>query len=166
MIVRLPEDTSYDYSGIPVVNDATVEGTNFADADAQVAVTPIIPLELETTTTKSFDPATGGATRALAVGAPAQYTDMPVGAECAVTETRDGGAHAVRMTPADPADPSTAVVTTAGAAVAVTVDNRFDSALATTGADARAGMLALGTALGLIAIGAAVLVITRRRRTL
>ena len=109
----------------------------------------------------------GGATRALAVGAPAQYTDMPVGAECAVTETRDGGAHAVRMTPADSSDPSAAVVTiAAGAAVAVTVDNRFDSALAATGADARAGMLALGTALGLIAIGAAVLVITRRRRTL
>lgn len=67
--VRLPEDTSYDYSGIPVVNDATVEGTNFADADAQVAVTPIIPLELETTTTKSFGPATVIASPGAAVTA-------------------------------------------------------------------------------------------------
>ena len=69
MTVRLPEDTSYDFSGIPVVNDATVEGTNFADADAQVAVTPIIPLELETAATKSFDPATVIASPGAAVTA-------------------------------------------------------------------------------------------------
>lgn len=106
----------------------------------------------------------GGSTRAFTTAAPAEYDELPVGAQCVVTETSSGGASAVTMTPGDPDDPASAVVTIgADAAVTVTVDNRFDAAvLPLTGAEsARAGVLAV---LALLALGAGALLVVRRRR--
>ncbi|MGN8551528.1 UNVERIFIED_CONTAM: DUF5979 domain-containing protein [Microbacterium sp. SLM126] len=107
----------------------------------------------------------GGATRPLTTTQPAVYDELPVGAECAVTETGDGGADAVTVTPASPDDPSTAIVTIeADAAATVTVDNRFDSALSATGSDAT--YLAGITAVAWLAIMGGVLAVvgSRRRR--
>lgn len=106
----------------------------------------------------------GGAVRALTTGTPVVYDDLPVGAECAVSETGNGGADAVTYTPADPADPNRALVSVgAGEAASVTIDNRFDTALPPTGADG-ARLAGLG-AIGILTILAGVLatVIVRRR---
>lgn len=54
---QLPADASYDTSGVPVVNNAVIEGTNFADAFGEVAVTPVIEADLATAATKAFTPA-------------------------------------------------------------------------------------------------------------
>lgn len=65
----LPADTSYDVTGVPVVNDAVIEGTNFTDVDAQVAVTPLVPLALATTPAKTLTPDTAVAIAGTAVTA-------------------------------------------------------------------------------------------------
>ncbi|ANJ28317.1 hypothetical protein ATC03_18010 [Agromyces aureus] len=71
----LPAGTSYDLSGIPVLNSALIEGVNFADVPAEVAVTPVIPLALATTPTKTIDPASAIATPGTAVGASLEATN-------------------------------------------------------------------------------------------
>lgn len=107
----------------------------------------------------------GGAVRPLTAAAPALYEDLPVGAECAVTETDDGGADAVTLTPASPDDPTTAIVTIgADAAASVTVDNRFDLPLPATGSDSTRLAAAGGIAFLTIAAGVLVVAGSRRRR--
>ena len=106
----------------------------------------------------------GGAVRDLTTASPVVYEDLPVGAECAVVETGNGGADAVTYAPADPDAAHRAIVTVgADEAASVTIDNRFDTALPATGADG-ARMAGLG-AIGILAILAGVLatVVVRRR---
>ncbi|KJL40375.1 DUF5979 domain-containing protein [Microbacterium trichothecenolyticum] len=106
----------------------------------------------------------GGAVRALTTGAPVIFEDLPVGAECTLRETSNGGADAVTYTPADPDGADRAVVTVGGEdAASVAIDNRFDSPLPATGADG-ARMAGLG-AIGALAILAGVfaMVVMRRR---
>ena len=109
----------------------------------------------------------GGAVRELTTAAPVVYEDLPVGAECAVTETSNGGADAVTYTPADPDGANRAVVTVGGEdAASITVDNRFDSPLPATGADGArvAGLGAIG-ALAILAGVFAMVVVRRRSRS-
>lgn len=93
--VVLPEDVSADVSGVPVVNDALLEGTNFVDVDDQVEVTPVVPVELATTATKAFDPDSSLATPGTPVRA-------------ALTATNDSNATVETLTIQDPVDPDAA----------------------------------------------------------
>ncbi|MFB7891890.1 DUF5979 domain-containing protein [Microbacterium sp. NPDC056044] len=109
----------------------------------------------------------GGAARALTVATPVIYEDLPVGAECAVTETSSGGADAVTYTPADPQGAQRAVVTVGGEdAASITVDNRFDSPLPATGVEGArlAGLGAIG-ALAILAGVFAIVLVRRRGRS-
>ncbi|MFF2487065.1 DUF5979 domain-containing protein [Microbacterium sp. NPDC058062] len=109
----------------------------------------------------------GGAVRALTMAAPVVYEDLPVGAECAVSETSNGGADAVTYTPADPDGANRAVVTVGGeGAASITIDNRFHSPLPATGADGArlAGLGAIG-ALAILAGVFAMVVVRRRSRS-
>ena len=92
---QLPADVSYDVSGIPVQNDATIEGTNFADDDAFAVVTPVVPLDLVTTATKAFTP-----TEAIAVAG------APVSAALGGTNTSNGTVDSLAIQ--DPVDPDAA----------------------------------------------------------
>ncbi|KAF2412983.1 hypothetical protein B1729_12100 [Microbacterium sp. B35-04] len=106
----------------------------------------------------------GGALRELTTAGPVVYEDLPVGAECAVLETGNGGADAVTYTPADPDAANQALVTVGADEVAsLAIDNRFDTALPATGADG-ARMAGLG-AIGILAVlaGALATVVVRRR---
>jgi uncharacterized repeat protein (TIGR01451 family) len=99
----------------------------------------------------------GGADRTLsaATGLVTHYEQLPVGAECTVTETSDGGASAVTISPDDGA------VTVADSAdIAISVVNRFDdpATLPFTGTDAR-GELAAAALL----VIAGILLLRRRR---
>ncbi|WP_197061088.1 DUF5979 domain-containing protein [Microbacterium mangrovi] len=69
----------------------------------------------------------GGAVRELHVGTPVVYDDLPVGAECTITETGNSGANDVTFTPADPDNPDQAVVpvTENGETAHVLVDNVY-----------------------------------------
>lgn len=95
--VRLRADTPYEANGIPIRNTATT------DADTQTSgplssfadVTPVIPLSLDTTATKTIDPPS-------AVAAPGQ----PVTAT--VTAQNSSNALADTMTIVDPIDPTAA----------------------------------------------------------
>ncbi|MFH8251749.1 DUF5979 domain-containing protein [Microbacterium sp. B2969] len=147
---------TFDVGSLEVVK--SVSGT---DAAAHAAD------EFEVTAACTFDGAAidipDGAVRTLTVAAPVVYEDLPVGAECTVAETDAGGADAVTLSPADPADPSRALVTVGADAVAsITVDNRFDAPLPVTGGDL--GRTALAAMLGLLLLGGGVLVVLRRRR--
>lgn len=95
----------------------------------------------------------GGGLRTLAVADQAVYDDLPVGAECTVRETDDGGASVVTYTPVSPADPGAAVVTVGGdVAASITIDNRFDTDLSPTGVDGgRIALLAAGALLMVVA---------------
>ncbi|MCL2455753.1 MAG: DUF11 domain-containing protein [Micrococcales bacterium] len=108
----------------------------------------------------------GGADRALTTTTGVRYENLPVGARCAVTETDSGGASTVTFTPADPTDPTRAVVTVQpGAAASVTVDNLFDfrsQVLASTGGDCAPLTL---LALLLIAAGALARSTVRKSQT-
>ncbi len=92
---QLPADASHDVSGIPVTNNATIEGTNFADADDSVAVTPVVPLDLATTATKAFTPASAIAT-----------PGSPVSAALGGTNTTNGTVDSLAIQ--DPVDPAAA----------------------------------------------------------
>ncbi|WP_164743466.1 DUF5979 domain-containing protein [Microbacterium sulfonylureivorans] len=107
----------------------------------------------------------GGAVRPVTAAEPALYEDLPVGAECAVTETDAGDADAVTLTPASSDDPSTAIVTIEAAAEAsVNVDNRFDPPLPATGSDSTHLAGVGGIAFLVIAAGVLAVVGARRRR--
>ncbi|SKB07285.1 DUF5979 domain-containing protein [Aeromicrobium choanae] len=54
---HVPEDVSYDYDGQTITNTAVGEATNAADDPASAEVTINVPLDLETTAGKSFEPA-------------------------------------------------------------------------------------------------------------
>jgi LPXTG-motif cell wall-anchored protein len=109
----------------------------------------------------------GGDERALTVASPVTYKGLPVGSDCTVTETDNGGAAGVSMTPASPDNSHTAdVVVGDGTDVQVVVTNVFDpngGVLPVTGGDATIWLIAGGIGLVLIG-GGAVLLITRRRR--
>ncbi|QKJ17999.1 DUF5979 domain-containing protein [Microbacterium hominis] len=88
----LPLDTSYDVSGIPVLNNALLEGTNFADVDSSVEVTPVIELALETIPTKTLTPDT-------AIAIPGTEVDA------ALSATNDSNATVESLVIQDPIDP-------------------------------------------------------------
>ncbi|GAA1988671.1 hypothetical protein GCM10009718_27800 [Isoptericola halotolerans] len=67
----------------------------------------------------------GGAARVLVPGEPASYHGLPDGAECVVTETRDGDAVEVAVSAVDDGAPG-AVVVAAGETGEVTVTNTFE----------------------------------------
>lgn len=107
----------------------------------------------------------GGAVRTLTTAAAAVFAGLPIGAECAVTETDAGGAVSVTYAPADPADAGRALVIVGqGAAASVTIDNRFEPALPATGADSTPLLVAAGIAGVLIIGGVIVMIVLRRRR--
>ncbi|WP_194421990.1 DUF5979 domain-containing protein [Microbacterium abyssi] len=93
--VRLRPDTPYEANGIPIRNTATTDGDtqtsgplpSFAD------VTPVIPLSLATTASKTIDPAS-------AVAAPGQLVTATV------TAQNESNALAETMTIVDPIDPT------------------------------------------------------------
>lgn len=91
---RLPEGASYDLTGIPVTNEAVIEGSNVVDVRDQVDVTPLIPLQLATTAGKSLAPASLIAEPGTAVTA-------------TLTATNDSNATVDRLVIQDPAgDPA------------------------------------------------------------
>ena len=67
----------------------------------------------------------GGAARELVPGTPVVYDGLPVGAECAVTETATGGATTTTVSAVGDGAPGTAVVPD-GDPAALTVTNTFD----------------------------------------
>ncbi|MFI2489030.1 DUF5979 domain-containing protein [Promicromonospora kroppenstedtii] len=67
----------------------------------------------------------GGATRDLVPSDPVVYDRLPVGAECAVTETATGGATSTTVSAGGGGAPGTAVIP-AGDPAALTVTNTFD----------------------------------------
>ncbi|WP_278235606.1 DUF5979 domain-containing protein [Isoptericola sp. AK164] len=68
----------------------------------------------------------GGATRTLEAGDTILYEGLPVGSECLVTETGDGGATTVEIsTTVDGGEPGEVVVTGGDDPVAITVTNTF-----------------------------------------
>lgn len=91
--VQVPEDVSYDYNGQTVTNDAWAEASNATDVDASADVVINVPLDLDTTPTKSFDP-----TQALAAAG------TPVTAS--LTGANDSNATVDTLTIQDPVDPT------------------------------------------------------------
>lgn len=67
----------------------------------------------------------GGAAREIAAGDTVTYDGLPIGAECVVTETDDGGAASSTVSVVDGGDPG-AVTVAAGDPAQVTVTNTFD----------------------------------------
>jgi len=65
-----------------------------------------------------------GAAREVAGGETVTYDGLPIGAECVVTETDDGGAESTTISTVDGGDPGAATVV-AGDATAITVTNTF-----------------------------------------
>lgn len=106
----------------------------------------------------------GGASRALTVADGVIYADLPVGADCSLVETDNGGAVTTTMTPADPMDASKArVVVTGGAAASIIVDNMYEIGLPLTGGERAMWLLPFGGVL--LMLGAALIVVRRRRQT-
>ncbi|MFF2272916.1 DUF5979 domain-containing protein [Agromyces sp. NPDC058136] len=168
---------SYDDAAIVVESDTaqrlTLTATNTFDSGS---------LELEKTVSGAVDQADGKTfeieltcvfdrggneqfialdeTVAITAGETKAFDDLPVGAECWAEETEAGGAVAVTVS-ATEANPA---VVGADEAVTITVDNRFDPPIASTGVDGERVALWIGGALLLVGAGAAVLLIARRRR--
>ncbi|WP_211368150.1 DUF5979 domain-containing protein [Microbacterium rhizomatis] len=86
--------------------------------------------------------------------------DLPIGAQCWVAETDNGGADRVEITNSTAAMP--AVV--ASDPVTITVTNTFTAPLPATGVDGRALLIAGGVAGILILAGVVVMIVMRRRR--
>ena len=106
----------------------------------------------------------GGASRGLTVADRVVYADLPVGADCSLVETDNGGAVSTTMTPADPTDASKArVVVTGGAAASIVVDNMYEIGLPLTGGERTMWILPFGGVL--LLLGAALIVVRRVRRT-
>lgn len=116
----------------------------------------------------------GGAAREIAAGDTVTYDGLPIGAECVVTETDDGGAASSTVSTVGDGDPG--AVTIAADATSVTVTNTFDAVppppsddgdtggggwLPTTGAD-----IALWVGLAVLLIAAGVIAVGIRRRHL
>lgn len=106
----------------------------------------------------------GGATRGITVSEGVVYTDLPVGAECTLAETDNGGAVLTTMTPENGADSSTArVVVGAGAAASIIVDNTYEIGLPLTGGERAMWMLPFGALLLLVGGGFVLAGAVRRR---
>ncbi len=104
----------------------------------------------------------GGASRDLTVADGVVYADLPIGADCSLVETDNGGAVMTTMTPADPTDASKArVVVTAGAATSIVVDNTYEIGLPLTGGERAMWLLPFG---GVLLLFGAVLIVVRRVR--
>ncbi|HTH05704.1 MAG TPA: DUF5979 domain-containing protein, partial [Ilumatobacteraceae bacterium] len=149
---------TFDVGQIEVVK--TVSG-----GDASLHRTDTFEVTASCTWNGSAIDVPGGAVRTLGTAAPVVYEDLPVGAECTLAETSNGGADAVTYTPADPDGANLAVVTVgAEDEASITIDNRFDSPLPATGADGArmAGVAAIG--LMVLVAGAVAVVSSRRRR--
>lgn len=67
----------------------------------------------------------GGADRDITPDDPVTYNGLPIGAECTVTETDDGGAESTTISSTGDGEPG--VVTVGGGPSAITVTNNFDS---------------------------------------
>ncbi|WP_221583889.1 DUF5979 domain-containing protein, partial [Microbacterium sp. G2-8] len=95
--VRLREDTPYEANGVPITNTATTDGDiqPSGPLSDSADVTPVIPLELDTSVTKTMDPAS-------AVASPG----LPVTATVTAENTSNAGAES--MTIVDPIDPTAA----------------------------------------------------------
>ncbi|QIZ98779.1 DUF5979 domain-containing protein [Leifsonia sp. PS1209] len=92
--VRARDDLPFEASGIPVPNSAELTATNqLAPADSTASVTPIVPLDLATTASKSFDP----------TGAPAD-PGTPTTLTLTGTNTSNAGVDSIVLT--DPPDPT------------------------------------------------------------
>jgi hypothetical protein len=155
--VEVTVTNTFDLGSIEVVKTLSGDGAGDRESDL---------FEVTASCTWNGEPieVPAGDSATLAVDTPAVFEDLPVGAECAITETDTGGAAAVTYTPADPSDGSRAlVVVGADAAASVTIDNRFDADLAPTGFDARSAWLAAMIAILLVGGGAALVL---RRRSL
>ncbi len=87
--------------------------------------------------------------------------ELPIGAECFVAETDNGGANAVTISHSTSAMP--AVVTADGDAV-ILVTNTFTKPLPATGVDSQGLLVAGGVAALLIIGGIVVMIVVRRRR--
>ncbi|MFJ2297625.1 DUF5979 domain-containing protein [Oerskovia paurometabola] len=70
---RVSPDLPYSADGVPITNTATVVADNAAQQQASDAITPVVPLVLASTTTKSIDPpgalAAPGTTATMTIGA-------------------------------------------------------------------------------------------------
>ncbi|WP_152649190.1 DUF5979 domain-containing protein [Demequina flava] len=93
--VTVPDDVSFDDAETPITNTATIFASNpdTSDASGSADVTIEVPLELDTSTTKSFDPAEDIAT-------PGTETTISIDS----TNNSNGGAES--MVVSDPVDPS------------------------------------------------------------
>ncbi|SKC59542.1 DUF5979 domain-containing protein [Krasilnikoviella flava] len=116
----------------------------------------------------------GGAAREIAAGDTVTYAGLPIGAECVVTETDDGGAASSTVSSVGDGDPG--AVTVAAEAASVTVTNTFDAVpppidpgddgdtggggwLPTTGAD-----IALWVGLAVLLVAGGIILVGVRRR--
>ncbi|GAB6939560.1 hypothetical protein JCM11754A_30870 [Isoptericola variabilis] len=115
----------------------------------------------------------GGAAREIAGGDTVSYAGLPIGAECVVTETDDGGAASSTVSTVGDGEPG--AVTIAADPASVTVTNTFDAVppppgggddgdggggwLPTTGAD-----IALWVGLAVLLVAAGVIALGIRRR--
>ena len=111
--VQVQVTNTYDLGGLTVAKEVTGAGAEFGVGPFTVS--------LECTFEGVDVPIPGGATRTVEPGGSVTYDDLPVGAECSVTETEDYGAQDVQV------DPDPVVVPADDAEqVTVTVTNRFD----------------------------------------
>ncbi len=91
--VQVPEDVPYDYNGQTITNNAWAEATNAEDVDASTDVVINVPLDLDTSATKTLDP-----TSALAAAG------TPVTAD--LGGTNDSNATVDTLVIQDPVDPT------------------------------------------------------------
>ena len=91
--VQVPEDVSFDLDGTTLTNQATAEATNALDVSDSVDVTLNVPLDLATSPTKEFAPASALA----AVGTPVAAS---------LTGTNDSNATVDTLVIQDPVDPT------------------------------------------------------------
>jgi len=107
----------------------------------------------------------GGATRQITITDGVRYSDLPVGADCTLVETDNGGAVLTTMTPENGADASTARVTVeAGAAASIVVDNTYEIGLPLTGGQIALWAVPFGAILLLAGGGFVVAGMVRRRQ--
>ncbi|MFD7307929.1 DUF5979 domain-containing protein [Promicromonospora sp. NPDC059942] len=116
--VEVTATNTFDLGAITV--DKTVDGDGAALYGAG-------PFEVTLACTFEGDPIgiPGGAVRELVPGSPVVYDGLPVGAQCAVTETATGGATSTTLSVVGDGAPGTAVVP-AGDPAALAVTNTFD----------------------------------------
>lgn len=165
--------------GLPTGETTTVAFTNvFAAASLTIGkvlagtaagyVTQTFPVDVVCTLVDTSHPAPGLVVRdaSYEIGGPQALTAtidrMPVGATCVVTETDTGGATSTTATVAGETTTGAAVTVVIGAAASVVFTNTFDAGLSATGGVF--GWLLPVLAVALLAAGAVLLLVRRRRR--